>query len=349
MEAPIRPDLGTRLTATGRRMQEALMTETQAAPAPTRPKDTGRRLTPSEVGFIGLGRMGTPMAANLAAAGYRVLAYSRHPERAEALAGLGVEAVPDMDNLLDCEIVISMLPDDDAVREVVFGPQGRGGLATARQPHLIHLSMSTISPRAAKELAAEHARRGQGYVAAPVFGNPDAVRARELYILAAGAEADIDRCQPLLDILGQKTFTIGSDPAAANLIKLVGNVTSAATVEILGEVVALARKSGLDPEQVVAILTGTMFGGRAHRIFGNKIAGQHYVAGGFVLPLALKDVRLALAEAEAAAVPMPTVSVVRDRLIAGIARGYADLDWTALGLIAAEEAGLGTSGQAIGR
>ncbi len=169
----------------------------------------------SKVGFIGLGRMGTPMAANLAASGYRVLAYSRHPERTDELARLGVESVPEMDTLLDCEIVISMLPDDAAVREIVAGPRASGGLTTARtRAHPIH-PMSTISPRAAKEFAAEHARRGQGYVAAPVFGNPDAVRARELYILAAGAAADIARCQPLLDILGQKTFTVGSDPAAA--------------------------------------------------------------------------------------------------------------------------------------
>jgi 3-hydroxyisobutyrate dehydrogenase-like beta-hydroxyacid dehydrogenase len=83
-----------------------------------------------------------------------------------------------------------------------------------------------------------------------------------------------------------------------------------------------------------------MFGSRVHRIYGDKIAGRHYASGGFVFPLALKDVRLALAEAEAAGVPMPSVSVLRDRLISGIARGYAELDWSALGLLAAEEAGL---------
>jgi 3-hydroxyisobutyrate dehydrogenase-like beta-hydroxyacid dehydrogenase len=295
-----------------------------------------------EVGFIGLGRMGTPMAANLAAAGCRVLAYVRRPARSEELAALGVKSVTNLDKVLDCEIVISMLPDDAAVREVVFGRHqfGPDGLAMGLAPGAIHLSMSTISPQTASELAAEHSRLGQGYVAAPVFGNPDAARARELFIIAAGAAADIERCRPLLDVLGQKTFVIGSEPAAANLTKLAGNVMTAATLEILGEVLALARKRGLDPDQLLAVLTATMFGGRAHRIYGGKIAGQHYASGGFVFPLALKDVRLALAEAEAAAVPMPTVSVVRDRLIAGIARGYADLDWSALGLVAADEAGL---------
>ncbi|HWN53211.1 MAG TPA: NAD-binding protein, partial [Xanthobacteraceae bacterium] len=215
-------------------------------------------------------------------------------------------------------------------------------------PGAIHLSMSTISTRAALEMAAEHARFGQGYVAAPVFGNPDAAKARQLFIIAAGAAADIARCQPIFDILGQRTFVVGTDPATANLIKLAGNVMTATAVEMLGEVLALARKSGVDPKRLLDILTETMFGSRAHKIYGAKIAAQLYAPGGFVFPLALKDVRLALAEAEAAGVPMPSVSVVRDRLITGMARGYAELDWSALGLLAAEEAGLGTAAQHTG-
>jgi 3-hydroxyisobutyrate dehydrogenase-like beta-hydroxyacid dehydrogenase len=199
--------------------------------------------------------------------------------------------------------------------------------------------MSTISTAAAADLAREHARCGQGYVAAPVFGNPDAAKARQLFIVAAGAAVDVERCRPLLDNLGQRTFVIGLDPAHANLIKLLGNMLTATTLEMLGEVVALIRKRSLDPKPFIDVLTNTMFGGRVHRIYGDKIVGEQY-APGFPLPLALKDVRLALAEAENAGAPMPSVSVVRDRLITGIARGYADLDWTALGLVAADEAGL---------
>jgi 3-hydroxyisobutyrate dehydrogenase-like beta-hydroxyacid dehydrogenase len=208
--------------------------------------------------------------------------------------------------------------------------------------------MSTISTTAASELAAQHARFHQGYVAAPVFGNPDAAKSRQLFVIAAGAAADVERCRPIFDILGQRTFLVGTEPAIANLIKLAGNVMTATTLEMLGEVVALARKSGVDPERLVDILTATMFGGRAHKIYGAKIAAQLYAPGGFVFPLALKDVRLALAEAEAAGVPMPSVSVVRDRLIAGMARGYAELDWSALGLLAAEEAGLRPTTQRTG-
>jgi 3-hydroxyisobutyrate dehydrogenase-like beta-hydroxyacid dehydrogenase len=294
-----------------------------------------------EIGFIGLGRMGAAMAANLAAKGRRVIAYVRRPDQIGKLEALGLRPTTDIGDLLHCDVVISMLPDDDAVREIVFG---RGdidlyGLAAGLNPGAVHLSMSTISTATASLLASEHARNGQGYIAAPVFGNPDAAKARQLFIVAAGAPADIERCEPILDGLGQRTFVIGTEPADANLFKLLGNMMSATALEMLGEVVAVVRKRGLDPQPFIDLMTSTMFGGRAHKIYGDKIARQTYTPG-FVLPLVLKDVRLALAEAETVGAPMPSVGVVRDRLITGIARGYGELDWTALGLIAAEEAGL---------
>src|SRR5260370_31185759 len=161
-------------------------------------------------------------------------------------------------------------------------------------PGAIHLSMSRISTAAASLVASEHARHGQGYVAAPVFGNPDAAKARELVLVAAGAPADVARCEPILDSLGQRTFVIGADPQDANLVKLLGNMMSATALEMLGEVVAVVRKRGLDPQAFIDIMTSTMFGGRAHKIYGDKIARQSYAAG-FVLPLVRKGVGLALA------------------------------------------------------
>jgi 3-hydroxyisobutyrate dehydrogenase-like beta-hydroxyacid dehydrogenase len=301
----------------------------------------GRRPLQGEIGFVGLGHMGTAMAANLVASGRRVVAYVRRPDQIGKLEAPGLRPTMDIGDLLDCELIISMLPDDAAVREIVFGRKeiDLDGLAGGLMPGAIHLSMSTISSAAASLLASEHARNGQGYVAAPVFGNPDAAKARQLFIVAAGASADVERCQPILDILGQRTFVIGDDPAEANLVKLLGNMMSATALEMLAEVVAVVRKRGMNPQPFIDIMTSTMFGGRAHKIYGDKIAKQTY-APGFVLPLVLKDVRLALAEAENAGAPMPSVGVVRDRLITGIARGYAGLDWTALGLIAEQEAGL---------
>jgi 3-hydroxyisobutyrate dehydrogenase-like beta-hydroxyacid dehydrogenase len=302
-------------------------------------RPNGGTSTQGEIGFVGLGHMGTAMAANLAAAGRQVIAYVRRPAQVGKLVARGLKPTTDITHLFDCEVVISMLPDDDAVREVVFGRKDLG-LVAGLAPGAIHLSMSTISTATASHLASEHAHHGQGYVAAPVFGNPDAAKARQLFVIAGGAPADVERCRPIFDILGQQTFFVGTSPGIANLVKLAGNAMTAVTLEALGEVLALARKRGLDPHQLLAILTGTMFGSRVHKIYGAKIAGQHYASGGFVFPLALKDVRLALSEADAAGVPMPSVSVVHDRLITGMARGYAERDWSALGLLAAEEAGL---------
>jgi 3-hydroxyisobutyrate dehydrogenase-like beta-hydroxyacid dehydrogenase len=284
--------------------------------------------------------MGSAMAANLAAGGCRVIAYIRRPDRAAEIRALGLEPRFSIADLFDCDFVISMLPDDRAVREAVFGKTGDKGLAAGLKPNAVHLSMSTISTAAAGEFAEEHEKHGQFYVAAPVFGNPDAARARELFIVAAGAHDPLERCRPLFDLLGQRTFVVGSDPESANLVKLVGNAMMATTLETLGEALALVRKRSLDPAAVLDVLTSTMFGGRIHKLYGAKIAAHRYAPGGFVLPLALKDVRLALAEADAANVPMPSVSVVRDRMITGLAHGYAELDWSALGLIAAEAAGM---------
>jgi 3-hydroxyisobutyrate dehydrogenase-like beta-hydroxyacid dehydrogenase len=301
----------------------------------------GRLLPPRDIGFVGLGRMGAAMAANLAAAGVHVTAYVRRPDQMQKLEALSLKPTTDITKLFECEIVISMLPDDDAAREIVFGRNDTDlvGLAKGLMPGAIHLSMSTISTATASQLASEHARYGQGYVAAPVFGNPTAAKARQLFIIAAGPPADVERCRPLFADIGQQTFVIGTNPADANLFKLLGNMMTATALETLGEVAAVIRKRGLEPKPFMDLMTGTFYGGRVHRIYGDKIAGQSYEAG-FIMPLALKDVRLALTEAENAGVPMPSVGVVRDRMITGIARGYAELDWTALGLVAAEEAGI---------
>ena len=222
-----------------------------AAGAPSGQRSTDRAATrattPGQIGFVGLGRMGTAMAKNLAAAGHRVIACVRRPQQMGTLLALGLKPTTDLADLFDCEIVISMLPDDAAVCEVALGGQGRKGLAAGLRPGAIHLSMSTISTAAASQLASAHARCGQGYVAAPVFGNPDAAKARQLFIVAAGAPGDVERCRPLLDQLGQQTFVVGSDPAHANLIKLMGNMMTATALEMLGETLALIRKRGIDP------------------------------------------------------------------------------------------------------
>jgi 3-hydroxyisobutyrate dehydrogenase-like beta-hydroxyacid dehydrogenase len=225
-----------------------------------RSRQSGPAIKPGHVGFVGLGRMGTAIAANLAAAGRRVVGYIRRPEQGQELDALSVKPTTDIADLFDCEFVITMLPDDAVVREVVFGRRDHNaeGLITGLMPGSVHLSMSTITTAAAAEFASAHAERGQGYVAAPVFGNPDAARARQLFVIAAGAPTAVQRCQPILTDLGQRTFLVGENPGIANLIKLIGNAISAVSMETLGEVFALARKRGLDSQQLLTVLTGTM-------------------------------------------------------------------------------------------
>jgi 3-hydroxyisobutyrate dehydrogenase-like beta-hydroxyacid dehydrogenase len=303
--------------------------------------NTNRTLGPpfGKIGFVGLGLMGTAMASNLAGFGHRVHAFVRRPEQMEGLQIPGIVPTMHMPDLFDCDMVISMLPDDLAVRNVFFGASnGIDGLANHLAPGAIHLSMSTISTAAAAEYADEHQRRGQGYVAAPVFGNPAAAKVRQLSIIVAGDAIHCERSRPLIESLG-RMFVVGTEASHANLIKLLGNMMTATSLEVLGEITTVLRKRGQDPQQFVDIMTDTMFGSRFHKIYGGRILSGDY-APGLAMPLALKDVRLALAEAEIAGAPIPSVSLVRDRMITAIARGHAALDWTALGLVALEEAGL---------
>jgi 3-hydroxyisobutyrate dehydrogenase-like beta-hydroxyacid dehydrogenase len=300
-------------------------------------------LVPHRVGVVGLGRMGTAFAANFVADGHQVLVWDRNPEHVAARRPEGAQGTARLAELVGCEVVVSSVTDDDALQSIVLGVEG---LVNVLAAGTVHLSMSTISPALSHHLAEVHARHGQDYVAAPVLGNPDAVRARRLYVLASGATAAVERVRPLLERLGQRLFVIGEDASAANLVKLAGNVLTATTLESMGEVLALLRKGGIDPRVGFEVFTGSLFNSPVHRIYGEKILDEAYRPAGMAVPLAVKDLRLALAEAECHAVPMPAASLVHDRLVEMIARGWVDLDWSALGLLAARDAGLASSAAA---
>jgi 3-hydroxyisobutyrate dehydrogenase-like beta-hydroxyacid dehydrogenase len=230
-----------------------------------------------------------------------------------------------------------MLADDAAVEGVFFG-EGNG--LSALGQGAVHISMSTISVAFSDRLAEAHRKAGQAYVAAPVFGRPEAAAAAKLFVVAAGPEVHLARCQPLFDAIGQRTFIVGDKPSAANLVKLSGNFLLAAMIECLGEAFALVRKGGVDPHAYLEILTNTLFSAPAYKTYGTIIADQKYEPAGFKMSLGLKDIRLALAAADALATPMPVASLVHDHFLSGVAQGAGDSDWSALARLSAANAGL---------
>ncbi len=290
-----------------------------------------------DVGFIGLGAMGQVMARNLCKAGHKVTVYNRTRRRAEELLADGATVVDTPAETCANDVVISLLSDDKAVEAVVFG---EGGFINALRPDTVHVCMSTISVALAERLTDAHAQANRAYISAPVFGRPDAAAAARLFIVAGGAEAAITRCQPVFDALGQKTFVVSEKPISANIIKISGNFLIASVIESLSEAFALVRKYDIEPQAYLDLLTNTLFSAPVYKNYGGLIARQQFEPAGFKLPLGLKDVRLALAAGDATDTPLPIASLLRDHLVAAMAKGYEELDWSVLGRIAAQNAGL---------
>ncbi len=290
------------------------------------------------VGFVGLGRMGLPMARNLARAGHEVAAYNRTRSRAGALVEAGGRAADTpADAAAGAEVVVTMLADDAAVEEVTLG---EGGILGALRPGAVHLGMSTVGVALSRRLAEEHRRAGQGYVAAPVFGRPEAAEGAKLWVVAAGAPEAVDRCEPVFDAVGQGMFRVGEEPEKASVVKLAGNFMLAGMIEALAEAMALGRKHGVEAPKLLEVLTSTLFNLPVYRNYGGMIAEGRFEPAGFALRLGLKDVRLVLDAADEAAVPMPLASLAHDHFLSGVARGWGDLDWAGMGRVVAENAGL---------
>jgi 3-hydroxyisobutyrate dehydrogenase-like beta-hydroxyacid dehydrogenase len=288
-----------------------------------------------KIGFIGLGRMGSAMAENLLKAGHDVTVFNRSPEKSRPLVDLGAHLASSIAGACTGDAVITMLADDTAVSNAVLTDDG---IVKNLPQRAIHISMSTISVALSKELAQAHARAGQRFVAAPVFGRPEAAAAAQLFIVTAGDPATVGACQPLFDAMGQKTLSIGTEPSAANLVKLSGNFLLASVIEALGEAVALIGKAGIDRHAFVDLLTSTIFPAPAYKTYGNLIADNEFQPARFAAPLGFKDIRLTLAAAESLQVPMPIGSLLRDRFLRLLARGGENLDWAAIGGLAVHDA-----------
>ena len=278
--------------------------------------------------------MGRAMAANLVAAGHRVRVWNRSQAPVNELVRKGAERAAEPREAFG-EVLVSMLADDRAVREVVLD----SGMLDAAPRGAIHVNMATISVALAEELTEEHRRRGLDYVAAPVFGRPEAAAARQLNIVAAGEAASLDRVLPLLDTIGQRTWRLGSEPREASAAKLAGNFLIAAAIECMGEAVVMAERYGVRPAALLEILGNTLFAAPVYRNYGALIAERRYEPAGFRLELGLKDVRLALAAGESARTPMPVASLLRDHLLEAIAQGDGERDWAALAEVSRRHAG----------
>lgn len=291
-----------------------------------------------KIAFVGLGNMGTPMARHLLRAGHDVTVWNRTVEKAASLEPDGAKVARSLAEVAkDAEIAITMLADDHAVESSVLHSNT---VIDTLPKGATHISMSTISVALSRRLAEEHARRGHKYMAAPVFGRPDAAAGGKLFIAAAGDQEIVEHCRPVLESLGQRMFVLGDKPEMANVVKLSGNFLIASVIESLGEAVALARKYGVDPHAYVDFLTSSLFSAPVYKTYGSLIADEKYTPPGFKMRLGLKDVRLALAAAEEVDAPLPIASLIRDHMLTALSRGMEEMDWSSTAKLAAENAGL---------
>jgi 3-hydroxyisobutyrate dehydrogenase-like beta-hydroxyacid dehydrogenase len=267
------------------------------------------------------------MAQNLASAGFQVAGWNRTPGKAPP----GVAEKRSIEDIArDSQVVATMLADDAAVESAAFVlyehlPRG----AT-------HLGLSTISVALARRLAFEHAARGQRYVAAPVFGRPEAAEKKLLWIVTGGDTAGL---APVLDALGKVSLSL-AEPWQASLVKLCGNFLILSLIESLGEALALVEKAGIDPVEVMRFVGSTFLDAPAVRGYGSRIAETEFEPAGFALVLGLKDVNLMLKAAEDLRVPLPLGGVARDHFLAALARGRENWDWGGLASAIRESAGL---------
>jgi 3-hydroxyisobutyrate dehydrogenase-like beta-hydroxyacid dehydrogenase len=290
------------------------------------------------IGFIGLGRMGTGMAESLLRAGHDVTVYNRSPEKARPLGERGARVASSVAEVCANPIVFTMLADDAALEAVTYGEDG---LLRRLGRRAVHVSSSTVSVELSERLARDHAAAGQKFVAAPVFGRPEAAAAGKLFVVAAGDASAVAEVRPLFDALGPKTFVVSDRPENANLVKLSGNFLLATVIESLGEAFALVGKAGIDRRQYLDLLTSSLFDAPVYKNYGRAIADRAFTPAGFAASLGQKDVRLGLAAAEKLRVPMPFASVLRDRFLTLLAKGGEELDWSAIGDLARQDAGEG--------
>lgn len=291
------------------------------------------------IGFLGLGNMGAPIAANLARTGHDVSIWNRTADKGRSLVDAGATLAANPKAVASySDVVFTMLADDVALDAVLSGEHGA---LAGFKPGALHVSMSTIAVATADRIAAMHHALGQRFLCAPVFGRPEAAAAAKLFVIAAGDPADLQTATPLLEAISQRVFYLGETPSHASLVKLCGNFMILSAIEALGEAMALAEKGGVAETQLLEVLTGTLFDSPVYRTYGAIIAAERFKPAGFAAPLGLKDMRLVGQSADTLRVPMPLLGLLRDHLLQTVAQEGEDIDWSAIALAIKKNAGLG--------
>jgi 3-hydroxyisobutyrate dehydrogenase-like beta-hydroxyacid dehydrogenase len=289
-----------------------------------------------KIGFIGLGQMGMGIAGRLIEAGHSLTVWNRSQDSVNALAAKGAIAAKTPSETMQGEVVFSMLASDQAMQEVGLD----AALLEKAAKGLIHVNLATISPAFARALAAAHDSRGLGYVAAPVFGRPDAAAKGQIVVLAAGANDTVAKVEPLLAQIGRRTVKVSEAPEQASLFKLAGNFMIMSVLETLGEAFALLRKSGVDPALFLDTMTEGLFAAPIYKNYGKQILAEAYEPAGFFLRLGLKDANLVKGASEELAVPMPLLDLVRGHYEEAIKKGWSERDWASIAALSAEKAGI---------
>jgi 3-hydroxyisobutyrate dehydrogenase-like beta-hydroxyacid dehydrogenase len=294
------------------------------------------------VGFLGIGRMGSAIAGRVLEGGHELTVWNRTPEKAAELGGRGAHVASSVaEACARAEVVVTMLANDEVLLEIALGP---GGIVESLDKGAIHVVMGTHGVDAVRTLTDEHSDAGQILVAAPVLGRPDIAAAGQLGIVAAGPSDAVERCRPLLEAIGRRTFDAGGRPESATAIKLANNFVLGAAIETMAEAFALVRTHAVEPALFHEVLTEGLFAAPAYKVYGAIIVDEDYDRVGFTTELALKDVDLTLAAAGHAHVPLPTANVLRDRLLSAIAHGDSERDWAVLAREQAHMSGLDEQG-----
>ena len=288
-----------------------------------------------KIGFIGLGRMGGHVAANLLRAGHQVTVWNRSPMPVAELVAKGATAANVPEDALKGDAAVSMLSNDQVMRELGLA----GPLLEKAAKGLIHVNLATISVAFARELAAAHRKAGLAYISAPVFGRPEMAESAQLVLVAGGDAGALKTMQPVFDRIGARTVPMDA-PEKANLFKIAGNFMIASELEAIGEAFALLRKGGVDPSLFHDVLSGRLFTGAVFKSYGTMILNRTYEPAGFALTLGLKDVNLARSAAEGMGINMPTADLLKSHYDEAVAWGWQDRDWAAIGEVPAKKAGV---------